>query len=110
MLVCIRGTEDSFEGLHGIENTAVVDVEDADQAYKIGLDMAYCLIEDYDCWDDEIEECEASGTDFYEEHGFNAEVWTIKDNITYTDEELNDILWHLGWEYFVEEYCDKELC
>ena len=109
MLVCIRGTEEDYEGLYGIENVAVVDVEKADQAYKIGLDMACCLIEDYDCWDDEIAEFETT-EDFYKVHGFNAEVWTIKDNITYTDEELNDILWHIGWEDFVEEYCDKELC
>ena len=117
MKVFIYATEGMYQGLHGIEDMCVTEINSIDEGNDIGKEMAYDLITSFGLED----EYAMSQSDYDEESGefpeWNGEaeelywnIYEIKDE--YKDmetSELDSIACNLGHESFIKEYCGKEL-
>ena len=106
MKVFIYATEGIYQGLHGIENHEVVEIENLKEAEWIGQEMAESLIDEF-----------GLESDYYDEDGeldfdpeFNYSIYAIADEYaSMYIEELNDIADREGYETFIEKYCGEEL-
>lgn len=105
MRIFIVANEMLYQGLHGIFDQAVVEVETVEQGYDIGQEMSADLITVYGLESD----YEDNEIDLEEDIEYYVYLWEIKNDVKCTIEELNNIAFELGYELFVEKYCDKEL-
>ena len=97
MKVFIYATEGQYEGLHGVFEHDIVDVNDINEAQEIGRDLATQLIEEFEL----NEEAE-----WYEQELY-WDIYPIKEEYCdMTNYELGSIAFSLGYEDFVEEYCN----
>ena len=123
MIVAIHAYDEIFGGLHGFEDFDVVEVNNEQEAYEIGYDMAYEVINSYwyqyeDMFDEDVtNEGIEEDTDEYESY---KEEW-IEDIATCEIREITDIdvtkedildLWDelrdIGWKEFTDKYCKEE--
>ena len=97
MLVYIFAYEGSYQGLHGMYNEDVVEVQDMEEANEYGYEMAADVVESYGC--------------FNEEEDIEQELWwriyKIKEGISV--EEARAALGSHDEEGFVAEYCEGEV-
>lgn len=100
MRVFIYACESIYGGLHGMYNQVVTDVYDLNEADNLGREMAWEVIDSYDCFDDYSEEELRESLEWY--------VSPIKAEITLSDEELDEIAYDIGYEEFEEKYCERE--
>ena len=124
MKVFIYATEGMYQGLHGIEDMCVTEINSIHEGNAIGKEMAYDLITSFGLEDEYAmleDEYAMSQSDYDEESGefpeWNGEaeelywnIYEIKDE--YKDietSELDSIACNLGHESFIKEYCGKEL-
>lgn len=102
MKVFIYAYEDSYYGLHGINTQLVCEVRDIEEAREIGLNAACEVIDSYSNLllkeDGSYDECESA---LYE-------IYKIKDNINFSEEELDRICSRKDKDDFIEEYCDND--
>ena len=109
MRVFIYACENTYQGLHGIEDMRVVEVSSVEEANEYGMEMSRDVIETYDTLGDfeEFEDEEA-----YEEAFLEAREWYVylideekaKGKST---EELDEIASEWGSDWFIEEYCGE---
>ena len=106
MKVFIYATEGIYQGLHGISNQGVLEVENLEEAEWAGGDMSTSLIEEYNLEDEYYDE----DGEYIMEPEFNYSIYAIADEYaSMSIEELNDIADREGHETFIEEYCGEEL-
>ena len=102
MKVFIYAYEDFYYGLHGVNTQFVCEVRDIEEAREIGLDAAYEVIDTYSNLllkeDGSYDERESA---LYE-------IYKIKDNINFSEEELDNICSRKNIDDFIEEYCDND--
>ena len=109
MRVFVYACEDTYHGLHGIEDMRVVEVESVEEANEYGMEMSGDIIESYDTLGDFDD---YDNEEDYEEAFFESREWYIypideekaKDIST---DELNKLACNLGHEYFIRDYCDE---
>ena len=118
-------TENIYQGLHGIEDSGVIEARDMNNAYDFCFERCMSLMDDYDDIMTSLEERVAnylSEEDSEDEEKFyemldevmaeNAlvAVWVIDEEKTkgLSIEELDSIAYRSGMHYFVEEYCIEE--
>lgn len=123
MRVFVYSCEETYHGLHGIENMGVVEVATIQEADEWGRQMSEDIINSYSCVLEAIEEVadevnedrdSEEWQEAYEEELIQHLEWYVyhinedvaKDIPT---EELDAIANHLGQEEFIEEYCDGEV-
>lgn len=99
MRVYIYATEGTYQGLHGVYSCQVVDVGDIEEANEYGYEMAFNVAESYGLTDEDEEV----------EQEYNWIIYSIKDSVEKTTDELDEICVRMGFETFVDEYCDKRL-
>lgn len=105
MRVFIYAYEGTYSGLHGICSQCVTDVEDIQEANEYGCEMAEDVFYSYGL----DEEYENDGDDEFDiEPELCWDVYKIRDDVTLSVHELDEISCKLGHELFVEEYCEKE--
>ena len=103
MKFLIRAAEQMYNGLYGMEDIAVVDVEHEDEAAEIGTEMSMDVMDAYECisselYDEDPEICNEN----YEDNIY-FQFWPLKDdapdNIP-TGEDWEDFLrqWELKTE------------
>lgn len=105
MKVFIYAYEQSYGGLHGINDMCVCDIDSLDEINDIGLDMALGVIDSYsNIFESEYDDEE----DYDDPTDFCCwEAYKIKDDINLSVDELDSICNELGDELFIEEYCNK---
>ena len=97
MKVFIYAYESSYEGLHGINTLAVVDVDTLAEADEIGFNMAQEVIESYDFFDEADEELLENCC---------WDVYVIKDEFqSMPTRELDTLCCNLGCDLFTDKYC-----
>ena len=96
MLVYIFACEGSYEGLHGIYDADVVEVQDMEEANEYGYEMALGVVESYDCFDDDEDI----------EQELEWRIYKIKEGISVEEARAAACLHNK--EGFVAEYCEKE--
>lgn len=103
MRFVIYAYESTYDGLHGIYDICVTEINSLDEADDIGKTMAYEIIDSYSCLftNDEDEEYEATFPEW--EYARILPKW---DNITTA--ELDAEAAELGYEEFVNKYCKIE--
>lgn len=118
MLFAIRAYDGVFEGLHGMEARAVVEVIEEEEVREIGYEMSRQVIEDYqDIYNTFIEEAEFNGIDeesdeWYEyieeqiENDICYDYWRVKEN-SKSLEDLNEMFYN-DPEGFIDEYCEED--
>ena len=99
MRVYIYATEGTYQGLHGVYNCQVVDVEDVEEADEIGYEMAFWVAESFGL-NEEDEDIEQE---------YNWIIYSIKDSVKETTHELDIICARMSFETFVDKYCDERL-
>lgn len=111
MRVFIYACEDTYHGLHGIEDMRVAEVSSREEADEYGKEMSGEVNETYDTlgdfYDDDDEEA-------YEEAFLEAREWYVyhineekaKD---ISIGELNKLACNLGHELFIKDYCNGEV-
>lgn len=95
MLVYIFACESSYDGLHGIYDVDVVEVQDMEEANEYGYEMAKGVVESYDYFDEEVEE------------ELKWRIYKIKEGIS--AEEARAAVCSYNEEDFVAEYCEEEV-
>lgn len=95
MLVYIFACESSYDGLHGIYDADVVEVQDMEEANEYGYEMAEGVVESYDYFDEEVEE------------ELKWRIYKIKEGIS--AEEARAAVCSHNEENFVAEYCEEEV-
>lgn len=108
MRVFIYSFENSYEGLHGIENYCVCDVNTLEEAQEIGHEMAWQVFEDFISYDDYLDEngdidCEKVNEEL------SWIIYKIKDDIRLSENELNEIVRATGADSFINDYCSVEI-
>lgn len=93
MKVLIYAYEGQYQGLHGMYEVEICEVDNIEEAYAIGEDMARDVIDDFDLYNDCFEE-----ELFCEVYVVSEEYQNLSVN------ELNNLL--IDCEDFVAEYCD----
>lgn len=88
-----------IKDLHGVYNCQVVDVSDIEEANEYGYEMAFNVAESYGLIDEDEEV----------EQEYNWIIYSIKDSIEKTTDELDEICARMGFETFVDEYCNERL-
>ena len=103
MRFVIYAYESTYDGLHGIYDICVTEINSLDEADDIGKTMAYEIIDSYSCLftNDKDEEYEATFPEW--EYARILPKW---DNITTA--ELDAKAAELGYEEFVNKYCKCE--
>lgn len=99
MRVYIYATEGTYQGLHGVYSCQVVDVGDIEEANEYGYEMAFNVAESYGLTDEDEEV----------EQEYNWIIYSIKDSVEKTTDELDEICVRMGFETFVDEYCNERL-
>lgn len=99
MRVYIYATEGTYQGLHGVYSCQVVDVGDIEEVNEYGYEMAFNVAESYGLTDEDEEV----------EQEYNWIIYSIKDSVEKTTDELDEICVRMGFETFVDEYCDERL-
>lgn len=106
MRVFIHSFEYMYEGLYGIENYCVCDVNSLEEANEIGHEMAWQVFEDFIDYDDYLDE---NGDIDYkrvnEELGWV--IYKIKNDITLSETELDEIACRVGVNSFINNYCEE---
>lgn len=109
MKVFIYVDEQRYGGLHGYFNQGVYEVNSLDMAYEIGYECGWELCDsyedlypydDYDCEEDRVEDIEQN---------IEVLVYAIRADVEETVQELDKLAYNLGYEYFVEKYCENEI-
>lgn len=118
-------TENIYQGLHGIEDSGVIEARDMNNACDFCFERCMNLMEDYD--DIMTSLRERAENYLSEEDRENDEkvyemldevmaenalvvVWAINEEKAkgFSTEELDSIAYHEGSNYFIKEYCVSE--
>lgn len=118
-------TENIYQGLHGIEDSGVIEAKDMSDACDFCFERCTSLMEDYDDIMTSLreraesylsEEDRKNDEKVYEmldevmaENALVA-VWAINEEKAkgLSTEELDSIAYHEGSNYFIKEYCTSE--
>lgn len=99
--------EDIYGGLHGMGSSCVIECDNDREAYEVGRDMGFELIDSYSelCDMYYSDDSDFDGEDIEE----SLQVYTYKINEPFqfkmTVEELDHLSYSKGFNLFVEEYC-----
>lgn len=106
MRVFIYATEGFYQGLHGIYNQCVTEVDNFEEAESIGRDLAVSLVEDYGLEEDYYDEED----EYIIDPEFNWIICRIDDEFNHiSTADLDSIAYDMGYEDFIEKYCVEEL-
>ena len=118
MLFAIHAYDGIYQGLHGMETRAVVEVIDEQEVREIGYEMSKEVISDYnDIYNTFVEEADFNGIDeesneWYEyieeqiEEDVCYDYWRVKEN-SKSLEDLNQMFCD-DPEGFLNEYCSDD--
>ena len=106
MKVFIYAYEDKYGGLHGIYDQTVVEVADMKEANMIGNDMSWGVIDSWGLSQDYDEDYEDE--EFEVEYGTEWIIYKIRDDVTLSIEELDELCSHEDYKNFVKMYCEEE--
>ena len=118
-------TENIYQGLHGIEDSGVIEAKDMNDACDFCFERCMNLMDDYE---DIMTSLGERATNYLSEEDSEDEekfyemldevmtenalvsVWKIDEEKArgLSTEELSSIAYHEGTHYFVEEYCIEE--
>ena len=118
-------TENIYQGLHGIEDSGVIEAKDMNDACDFCFERCTSLMEDYDdimtslgeraanCLSEEDSEDEEKFYDMLDEvmaENALVAVWAIDEEKAkgLSIKELNRIAYYEGSNYFIKEYCIDE--
>lgn len=109
MRVLIYACEQTYHGLHGIEDMTVVEVDSIEEADEYGIEMSERLIESYDTLIDfdDYDDDEAYGealSEAREWYIYSIDEEKAKGKST---EELDKIASKWGSDLFIKEYCGE---
>ena len=104
MRVFIHSTEEIYQGLYGIENFCITEINDIMEAHAIGQEMAWDLISEYGLEDEYYDD---EGELLFEPE-FNWLIYKIRDDVTDSLEDLNNFIFDEGYEEFIKKYCEEE--
>ena len=113
MIVAIYAYEGRYQGYHGINDIDVFEVENEEEAYDCGREMAEGVVDSFGLREEIIEKeldsnPDLSEDDLWEDIEDNLELsWGIAkvlDTKGKTVDELDKEISRLGWELFLEEY------
>ena len=120
MRVAVNAVEGMYQGLHGIEDSDVLDVENiseinewgneasAELVYSYGLeDDYYASLGCYEDSDDLDEDVNIEDSDYWSDRGWLA--YRVRDDVTKSLDELREEIATLGFELFVQDYCEPYL-
>ena len=106
MKVFIYATEGIYQGLHGIFDQQVTEINDIEEGDMLGHEMAEGLISSFGLEDEYYDE----DGEYIMDPEFDYVIYPIADEyISMSDEELDNIAYREGYETFIEEYCGEEL-
>ena len=110
MLVAVKAYEGMYQGLHGIEEIDILDVDSVSEVNEWGEECSNQLIESYGLEDEYIEDSEdgtVEGSTYYGDRGWEAH--KVKDDTGLSIEDLLNILNNeLEYDEFVAKYCEEE--
>jgi len=110
----IYAYDNTYGGLHGYENYAIVDCKDQKEAEMTGAEMSRDVINDFGLVDDEME-AYINSEDYDEEASYDYENELIEEDIAYeiyevvdtkslSDKELESKFYN-DKEEFIKDYC-----
>ena len=115
----IYAAEGVYQGLHGIEDYRLIDVDDYDTAATYGEELSMSVMEDYSVIEEDLEE---SAAEMYERDSEEYDDYLnmlIRENIYYiiyalrdeyadmTEEEVCDKIYQSSINTFIETYCEE---
>lgn len=113
MKIAVYAWEGMYQGLHGIEDMAIIVADEknaVDEVNGWGAEAVFGLIESYDLIDDddynEFEERTIEDSRNFTDGGWTA--YKVRDDVTLNTVTLEYELITLGFDIFVEEFCEKE--
>ena len=118
-------TENIYQGLHGIEDSGVIEADNMEDACEYCYSACCNLIMSYEdimaeleevaksCLNEDEREDEDKFLEMLDEaiaESCIVAVWEIDEEKAegYSTEELDSIAYHQGHNYFIEEYCVEE--
>ncbi len=119
MIVAVNAVEGFYQGLHGVQESDVIVVDNiseinewgneasADLVYSYGLEEEYYGSLGYEDCDDWGEEVNIEDCDYWCERSWIA--YRVRDDVTMSLDELRGEMGTLGFELFVQEYCEPYL-
>ena len=108
MLYYIYADETSYQGLHGIYSTSLIESEDINEVESMALEMSKDVINDY-TYEELENEAEEEDLDIDElicEHT-NYCIYKIKDDVDLNYNQLCEEDLMLGPDSFIEKYCEE---
>lgn len=117
MLIACQAWEGMYQGLHGIEALAVLEVKDIEDAKEQlaawgneeseQLIYSYGLEDEYLSEFDEDEEIDITESYSYCDHGWRG--YIVREGAFESETAADEKLCSLGYDSFVEEYCESEV-
>jgi hypothetical protein len=119
MLVAVNAVEGMYQGLNGVEDSDVLEVDNiseikewgneasADLVYSYGLEDDYYASLGYEDDDDLDEEVNIEDCDYWSDRSWIA--YRVRDDVTMSLDDLREEMGMLGFELFVQEYCEPYL-
>lgn len=106
----IWAAETNYEGLYDMSESSVEEFDSLDDAVEFGREMAYDVINSYDCTmpsAEELLEPEYDDADWYEGHEVVC-VWPIRDEYQNSNiDDLNMARINMGHVDFVSRFCNE---
>ena len=118
MRVYICACDNTYGGLHGMNDWCIIDVSNIEEANAIGLEMSYNVMDSYDCITEYLESeadtlCERDTDEWevaYEEAAMDNtswNIWEIDEEAAkgLTNEELEKLVDDFEDNDFIKKYC-----
>lgn len=125
----VYSTERMYQGLHGMFDITVVELNNDEEASRYGEEMSYGVMESYSSIIDALEDSIQEIIEAEEPHRvwFDDEIAELREDIyaenveftwaivdenlagSYTTQELDSMAYELGYEEFRDLYCSWEM-
>ena len=105
MRVFIYAYEDKYQGLHGVSEQAVAEVRSVREANELANEMAENVVDSWGIWNEEDDPDE--NEEFFD-YGTEWIIYKIRDDVTLSTEELDELCSYEDYREFAKMYCEKE--
>ena len=114
MLVAVQAYEGMYQGLHGIKDEDILEVDSIEEINEWGNEASTNLIYSYGLEDEYLETVDEDDEDaciensyYYTDRGWTA--YKVKEDTGLSVEELSQELSSIGYDSFVKKYCAEAL-
>ncbi len=107
----IHAMEQNYHGLHGIKTYCIAEANNERELYDDAEMASREVMESYGEIMEDIYEAADNDEEMVEtliEENIEYYIYKIKDDVNKTLRELDEEVWNLGIETFIEEYCEEE--